>query len=90
MYILPSFLLWVIGNRRGDRNTVGDGSFGFQHTIGKSRGGMLVLSQRDRAAVEGHKSNPGPIQGKVTKKGTGYNRKGGYGRKSKAKMRKRR
>jgi hypothetical protein len=84
------FLNQLRGNRRGDRNTVGDGSFGYQDNVGQSRGGMLVFSQRDRSHVEGPR-NPRPTQGGVTKKkSSGYNRQGGYGKKSKAKMRNRR
>jgi len=72
------------GNRRGDRNTVGDGSFGFHPTVGTNRGGVLTLSRRDIDDIEGRK-NPGPMLGAIVKKGHGYNRKGGHGRKSKQK-----
>jgi len=80
----------LVGNRRGDRNTVGDGSFGFQTPIGRTSGSLLTLSNRDIASVEQrNKNNNRPLHGGVTKKkGTGFNRKGGYGEKSKARMRK--
>jgi len=65
---------------------VGDGSFGFKTPLGRTKGGLVMLSNRDRSAVEGPR-NPRPIQGGVMKKGGGFNRKGGYGQKSKNKMR---
>lgn len=37
--------LW--GNRRGDKDNLGDGSKGFRPTLGRWKNGALVLSQRD-------------------------------------------
>jgi len=81
------FLNQLRGNRRGDRKTVGDGSFGFKNSLGRTKGALVLLSNKDRSTVEGPR-NPRPIQGGVKKTGSGFNRKGGYGQKSKNKMRK--
>eukprot|EP01128_Nolandella_sp_AFSM9_P005767 TRINITY_DN284_c3_g1_i1.p1 TRINITY_DN284_c3_g1~~TRINITY_DN284_c3_g1_i1.p1 ORF type:complete len:231 (+),score=53.35 TRINITY_DN284_c3_g1_i1:939-1631(+) len=78
------------GNRRGDANTVGDGTFGFTHTVGSMRRGMLTLSARDIAGVVGNPNKPrqGPKKPPSSKKG--YNRKGGFNQKKKSQMNKKR
>jgi hypothetical protein len=43
------------GNRRGDRNSVGDGSRGLKPAVGRFRDGILFLNRRD---IEGSSGKP--------------------------------
>eukprot|EP01126_Amoeba_proteus_P017404 TRINITY_DN1837_c0_g1_i17.p1 TRINITY_DN1837_c0_g1~~TRINITY_DN1837_c0_g1_i17.p1 ORF type:complete len:149 (-),score=30.08 TRINITY_DN1837_c0_g1_i17:108-554(-) len=72
----------LLGNRRGDKGTVGDGSRGFRPHVGKFKDGMLVLSKNDINRIQANDNfNESRPSKKHADKGSGKGKRNGKGKK---------